>query len=66
MKALILNCGIGNRKVLITKKHSKCMAEISFKNIKLCRQLRMLVSLGVEEVVMTVGALHLLSKYTFA
>lgn len=76
MKALILNSGLGHRMGVITKEHPKCMTEISFKNTILSRQLKMLVSFGVEEVVMTTGyydkvlvdycnALHLPLKYTF-
>ena len=55
MKALILNSGLGHRMGVITKDHPKCMTEISFKNTILSRQLRMLSSFGVEEVVMTTG-----------
>ena len=76
MKALILNSGLGSRMGVITTDHPKCMTEISYKNTILSRQLRMLVSFGVEEVVMTTGyydkvledycnALHLPLKYTF-
>ncbi len=76
MKALILNSGLGSRMGVITNEHPKCMTEISFKNTILSRQLRILVSFGVEEVVMTTGyydkvlveycnALHLPLKYTF-
>jgi cytidyltransferase-like protein len=76
MKALILNSGLGSRMGVITNEHPKCMTEISFKNTILSRQLRMLASFGVEEVVMTTGyydkvlvdycnALHLPLKYTF-
>ena len=61
---------------VITKDHPKCMTEISIKNTILSRQLRMLVSFGIEEVVMTTGyydrvlveyceALHLPLKFTF-
>lgn len=61
---------------VITKEHPKCMTEISYRNTILSRQLRMLVSFGVEEVVMTTGyydkvlidycnALHLPIKFTF-
>jgi phosphoenolpyruvate phosphomutase len=61
---------------VITKDHPKCMTEISFKNTILSRQLRMLASFGVDEVVMTTGyydkvlvdycnALHLPLQYTF-
>ena len=76
MKALILNSGLGHRMGVITKDHPKCMTEISFKNTILSRQLRMLSSFGVEEVVMTTGyynqilvdycnQLHLPLKFTF-
>lgn len=76
MKALILNSGLGSRMGVITNEHPKCMTEISYKNTILSRQLRMLASFGVEEVVMTTGyydqilvdycdALHLPMKFTF-
>lgn len=76
MKALILNSGLGSRMGVITNEHPKCMTEISYKNTILSRQLRQLVSFGVEEVVITTGyydkvlvdycnALHLPLKYTF-
>ena len=76
MKALILNSGLGHRMGVITKEHPKCMTEISYKNTILSRQLRMLASFGVEEVVMTTGyydqilvdycdALHLPLQFTF-
>ena len=76
MRALILNSGLGHRMGVITKEHPKCMTEISFKNTILSRQLRQLVSFGIEEVVMTTGyydqvlvdycrALHLPLKFTF-
>ena len=76
MKALILNSGLGSRMGVITNEHPKCMTEISYKNTILSRQLKQLVSFGVEEVVITTGyydkvlvdycnALHLPLKYTF-
>lgn len=76
MKALILNSGLGSRMGVITNEHPKCMTEISYKNTILSRQLRQLVSFGVEKVVITTGyydkvlvdycnALHLPLKYTF-
>ena len=76
MKAVILNSGLGHRMGVITKEHPKCMTEISAHNTILSRQLRQLVSFGIEEVVMTTGyydkvlvdycnALHLPLKYTF-
>ena len=55
MKALILNSGLGHRMGVITKEHPKCMTEISAHNTILSRQLRMLASFGVEEIVMTTG-----------
>ena len=76
MKALILNSGLGQRMGVITNEHPKCMTEISPKNTILSRQLRQLVSFGVEEAVMTTGyydkvlidycdALHLPLRITF-
>lgn len=76
MKALILNSGLGHRMGALTTEHPKCMTEISHKNTILSRQLRLLVSFGVEEVVMTTGyydqvlvdycdKLHLPLKFTF-
>jgi phosphoenolpyruvate phosphomutase len=76
MKALILNSGLGHRMGVFTKEHPKCMTEISFKNTILSRQLRQLVSFGIEEVVMTTGyydqvlvdycdKLHLPLQFTF-
>lgn len=76
MKALILNSGLGHRMGVITKEHPKCMTEISFRNTILSRQLRQLVSFGIEEVVMTTGyydqvlvdycdKLHLPLRFTF-
>ena len=76
MKALILNSGLGHRMGVITKEHPKCMTEISLGTTILSRQLSMLVSFGVEEVVMTTGyydqvlvdyceALHLPLTLTF-
>ncbi len=61
---------------VITSEHPKCMTEISFKNTILSRQLRQLVSFGIEEVVVTTGyydkvlldyceALHLPLKFVF-
>ena len=76
MKALILNSGLGHRMGVITKEHPKCMTEISHFNTILSRQLKQLVSFGIEEVVMTTGyydkvlvdycnALHLPLRFTF-
>ena len=76
MKALILNSGLGSRMGVITNEHPKCMTEVSYKNTILSRQLSQLVTLGIEEVVITTGyydsvlvdycnALHLPLKFTF-
>ena len=76
MKALILNSGLGHRMGVLTSEHPKCMTEISHRNTILSRQLRQLVSFGIEEVVMTTGyydkvlvdycnVLHLPLKFTF-
>ncbi len=61
---------------VITKEHPKCMTEISHTDTILSRQLKQLVSFGIEEVVMTTGyyddvlvdycnVLHLPLKFTF-
>lgn len=55
MKALILNSGLGSRMGVITNEHPKCMTEISYKNTILSRQLRQLVSFGINDVVITTG-----------
>ncbi|NLB77730.1 MAG: NTP transferase domain-containing protein, partial [Clostridiaceae bacterium] len=76
MKALILNSGTGSRMGGITKEQPKCMTEVSHRNTILSRQLRQLVSFGIEEVVITTGyydevlidycnALYLPLKFTF-
>ena len=55
MKAIILNSGLGHRMGVITKEHPKCMTEISHRETILSRQLRQLVSFGIEDVVITTG-----------
>ena len=55
MKALILNSGLGHRMGDITSTHPKCMTEISESETILSRQLHLLASVGVTEVVMTTG-----------
>jgi phosphoenolpyruvate phosphomutase len=76
MKVLILNSGTGSRMGVITKEQPKCMTEVSHRNTILSRQLRQLVSFGIEEVVITTGyydevlvdycnALYLPLKFTF-
>lgn len=56
MKALILNSGMGKRMGVFTSEHPKCMTEISSMETILSNQLRMIVDVGIEEVVMTTGA----------
>lgn len=76
MKAVILNSGRGQRMGVLTNEHPKCMTEISYRNTILSRQLRQLVSFGIEEVIITTGyydkilvdycnELHLPLKYIF-
>ena len=76
MKALILNSGLGHRMGVITKEHPKCRTEISYKDTVLSRQLQILASFGIKEVIITTGyydkvlveycnALHLPLQYTF-
>ena len=55
MKALILNSGLGHRMGVLTSEHPKCMTEISSRETILSRQLRLIASAGIEEVVMTTG-----------
>ena len=55
MKALILNSGLGHRMGVLTSEHPKCMTEISVTDTILSRQLRLLVTAGIKDVVMTTG-----------
>lgn len=55
MKALILNSGLGHRMGDITKNHPKCMTEIAQNETILSRQLKLIASAGITEVVMTTG-----------
>ncbi len=55
MKALILNSGLGSRMGAITSEQPKCMTEISSKETILSRQLKQIVDIGIEEVVITTG-----------
>ncbi len=76
MKALILNSGMGSRMGDETKTHPKCMTRIQANETILGRQLKQLVKLGIEDVVITTGyfdtilleyclSLELPIKYTF-
>ena len=55
MKALILNSGLGHRMGVLTSEHPKCMTEVSATETILSRQLKLLLSLGITDVVMTTG-----------
>ena len=76
MKALILNSGLGHRMGDITKTHPKCMTEIKRGETILSRQLKILNSVGIKEIVITTGyfervlidycnSIELELKYTF-
>lgn len=55
MKALILNSGLGTRMGVLASEHPKCMTEISSTETILSRQLKQLVAIGIDEVVITTG-----------
>ena len=55
MKALILNSGLGRRMGVLASGHPKCMTEISKADTILSRQLKLIASNGIKEVVMTTG-----------
>lgn len=55
MKALILNSGLGHRMGVLTSEHPKCMTEISSTETILSRQLALIASSGITEVVVTTG-----------
>ncbi len=55
MKALILNSGLGSRMGDITNTHPKCMTEIDDNDTIVSRQLKLLKSCGVTDIVMTTG-----------
>ena len=55
MKALILNSGMGTRMGVLASDHPKCMTEISAKETILSRQLKQMLDIGIEEVVITTG-----------
>lgn len=76
MKALILNSGLGRRMGVLTSEHPKCMTEITNTDTILSRQLKQLVDVGIEDVIITTGlfdevlvkyceSLDLSLKYTF-
>lgn len=55
MRALILNSGMGSRMGEETKYHPKCMTRISNTDTILSRQLRLLASAGITNIVITTG-----------
>ena len=57
MKGLILNSGMGKRMGDITSNHPKCMTEIGEGETIISRQLSLLKTCGVNDIVMTTGYL---------
>lgn len=55
MKALILNSGLGKRMGTLTSEQPKCMTEVIPNETILSRQLKMLMQVGVSDVVITTG-----------
>ena len=55
MKALILNSGLGHRMGVLTSEHPKCMTEVFATQTILSRQLQLLATAGIQEVVITTG-----------
>ena len=55
MKALILNSGMGKRMGAYTSNQPKCMTELLDGETILSRQLKALVAVGIDEVVITTG-----------
>lgn len=62
MKALILNSGMGSRMGMLTSDQPKCMTEISNKETILSRQLKMIASSKIDEVVVTTGPLSKIGR----
>lgn len=55
MKALILNSGLGKRMGVLTSEHPKCMTEIDGNETILSRQLKLLATEGITDIIMTTG-----------
>lgn len=55
MKAVILNSGLGSRMGKLTEEKPKCLTEIEAGETILSRQLKQLVSVGIDEVLITTG-----------
>jgi len=55
MIALILNSGMGSRMGKYTSEHPKCMTDLTNGETIISRQLRLLVAVGIQKVVITTG-----------
>lgn len=55
MRALVLNSGLGSRMGDVTKQHPKCMTTLDNGETIISRQLRQLLSNGIDKVVITTG-----------
>ena len=55
MKVLILNSGLGCRMGALTSDYPKCMSEISESDTILSRQLKLIESVGIRDIVITTG-----------
>lgn len=55
MKALILNSGLGTRMGSLTNNQPKCMTDIGFHETILSRQLKILKTIGITEIIITTG-----------
>lgn len=55
MKALILNSGRGHRMGSMTLEHPKCMTKISDTDTIISYQLKMLLAVGIHDIVITTG-----------
>ena len=55
MKALILNSGMGSRMGQYTSTHPKCMTDLRGGETIISRQLKMLATVGVTEIIVTTG-----------
>ena len=55
MKALTLNSGLGSRMGVLISEHPKCMTEVSPTETILSRQLMLLKSEGITDIIITTG-----------
>ena len=55
MKAVILNSGVGSRMGELTEDKPKCLVQISDSDTILSHQLKLLVSVGIFDIVITIG-----------